>query len=105
MGILELLEYLDARIKEIEASYRPGDETGDNLSYEIIDNFTIAVNYGWTTYEESDDNDITISFGTNIIVNTNNSGHSVYGGDYDSLDTLIFNNITELISWLREEGV
>ena len=105
MEILELLEYLDERIKEVEASWRLGDETGDNLSYEIIDNFTIAINSGWSSYEEGENNDVTISFGVNITANINTSGYSVYGGEYESQDNLIFNDTTELISWLREEGM
>ena len=105
MEILELIEYLDARINEIEASYRPGDETGDSLSYEIIGNFTIAVNYGWTSYEEGQDNNVTILFGSNITVTKETSGYSVYEGEYNDQENFVLNNITELISWLREEGM
>jgi hypothetical protein len=105
MEILELIGYLDEQIKEVESTWLPGDETGSTLSYEIVDDNTIVIDYGWTSYEECESNDVTILFGANITINRNTSGYSVYGGEYEYQENGSANNITELISWLREEGV
>jgi hypothetical protein len=105
MEILELIGYLDEQIKEVESTWQPGDETGSNLSYEIVDDNTVTIDYDWASYEESDNSTVNILFGANIEVSKFNSGYSVYGGEYESEETVIVNNITELISWLKEEGI
>ena len=108
--MFELLEFLERKIVEVEASWRPGDETGANLSYEIIDDTSIAINYGWNSYEEGDDNEVLIFFPNDnfqqdgkIIVERTNSGHSCMGGDYDNRERLECNTVSELIEWLNED--
>lgn len=101
--MFELLEYLEQKIVDINSEWLPGDETGASLSYDIIDDNSIHLDYGWTSYEEGESNEVDILFSDKIIVNKIMSGHSVYGGDYENNDNFEFNNITELINWLKEE--
>jgi hypothetical protein len=103
--IYKIINYLDNRKKEIDEEFiKSGREVGSFLYYEIIDDFTINVNYGYSDYEEGEDNTSIISL-TNggIRVDKNSGGHSVMVGDYDESENFDFNNITELLQWMSEE--
>jgi len=108
--MFELLEFLERKKLEVEASWIPGDETGANLSYDLINDTSIELLYGWNSYEEGDDNEVLIFFPDSlfpdidkIMVERTNSGHSCMGGDYDNRERLEFDTESELIEWLNEE--
>jgi hypothetical protein len=106
MEILELISYLDEKIKVVESTWMPGDETGENLSYDFIDDNTIIIEWGWTSYEECDCNTATVIFNDDKInVEQSNSGNSCFGGDYESNSKMTFDNILELINYLNEEEI
>lgn len=105
--MFELLEFLERKIVEVEAS---GDETVANLSYDLIDDTSIEIDYGWNSYEEGDDNKVLVFFPNflfpdtdKIMIERTNSGHSCMGGDYDSRERIEFDTESELIEWLNEE--
>lgn len=98
--MLEILEYLEKKISEIPVS---DDETGDYLEYTLISDNSVNVNYGWTSYEEGDSNDLIIEITeSKIKVVFSNSGHCVMGGDYDTTEEHIFDNKTQLFDWLND---
>lgn len=98
--MFELLTHLDTEVQKTEASWSPGDETGNFFRYEIIDDSTVQVDYGYSGYEECDNNEITVGVDDIITVNKNSYGYSIDGGSYEHTETLHFNTIHELIQWL-----
>lgn len=101
--MLTTITFLDIEVKIVNDSWKSGDETGSFMSYEITDDNSIEVNYGWSDYEEGDNNTLVISFGDQIKVDISSGGYSVMGGDYDESRNLFFNEISELIKYLSEE--
>ena len=105
MEILELIGYLDERIKAVQETWKPGDETGDNLSYDIADDNIIYIDSEWNSYDEGDSTDITITFDLKITLDIHNSGYSCMGGHYESDEYMILDNVSELINYLKEKGI
>lgn len=103
MEILEFILFLDDSKLKIEASWLPGEETGQHLSYDIIDDNTLSIDWGWCSYEECDNNTAIIVFGDKIDVHQSNSGNSCFGGDYEGNNDYLFNNLPDLIKWFEEE--
>ena len=102
--MFELLEYLDKKIFEIDSYYMPGEETGPYLSYDIIDDNIIDLDYGWTSYEEYSHNVVKIVFGDKIIIDRSNRGYCVFGdGEYENIEHTILDNVYNLIDWLNAE--
>jgi len=102
--MFELLDFLERKILEIELSYRPDEETGPYLSYNIIDDNTIDLDYGWTSYEEYSHNVVRIIFEDKIIIDRNNRGYCVFGdGEYENIEHTILDNTNNLIDWLNAE--
>ena len=102
--MFELLEYLERKIFEIESSYMPGEETGPYLSYDIIDDNSIYLEYGWTSYEEYDHNIVKIIFGDKIIIDRSNRGYCVFGdGEFENVEHILLDNTDNLIDWLNDE--
>jgi len=90
-------KYLDDKIDDIDSySY---------LTYEIIDENTIKINYGWMDNKYDDDTNIVCKLGNKIKINLINSGHSCISGNYEDSTNFKFNNLKEFISWLDEEIV
>jgi hypothetical protein len=74
------------------------------LNYEIIDDFTITINYGFSDYEEGEEITTTISLlDDKIKVDKSFDGYSVMGGEYKDDHNFIFDNVAELIEWLSDE--
>lgn len=102
---LSIIKLLDLKNVEILEYYRKsGSEVRPHLTYEIIDDSTISVDYGWCDYEEHENNTAIINFSYDAItVSKVNDGYSVYVGDYDYNNKMIFENSDKLIEWLIEE--
>ncbi len=81
----------------------PDDETGSHLNYDIIDDNTLSIDWGWTSYEECDNNTAIITFGNKIDVQQFSSGNSCFGGDYENTYDDTFNSVSDLIKWFESE--
>jgi hypothetical protein len=103
--IYKIINYLDNRKSEINEEFiKSGREVGPFLQYEIINDFTISVNYGFSDYEEGENNTSIITLTHDkITVNKNSDGYSVMVGDYDDEKNFVFNNITEFLQCCSEE--
>lgn len=102
---LSIIKILDLKNVEILDYYRrTGSEVGPDLTYEIVDDNTISIDYGWCDYEEHENNTAIINFlYDTITVLKVNDGYSVYGGEYDNSDEMVFEDSDKLIEWLIEE--
>lgn len=102
--ILNLIDYLENKKEIIDDEFKKsGREVGPFFEFEMTDDNNVNINYGFTDYEEGEDNTLLISIEDKIKVNRVSGGHSVMTGDYNDNDNIDFNNITELIKWLEEE--
>lgn len=95
-----LITFIDKKIVELPTC----GECGLYINYDIMDDDSIVINYGYSGYEEGDDNNIIITFNEdNIKVDKNSGGHSVMGGDFEDIEILYFQSDTQLIDWLNNE--
>jgi len=100
--IIELVKFIDIKNQEIKI-ITAGSEVGNDLiSYDIIDDNTINVGYGWNGYEEDESNNLHIVVGDMINVNHKCSGYSGEEGDYDDSEDLVFKNINGVIELIKE---
>jgi hypothetical protein len=103
MDILEFIAVIENHKSIIESSYLPDVETGQYLNYEIIDDDVLNIDWGWTSYEECDNNTAVVTFGDKINVQQSNSGNSCFGGNYDNTYEDTFDDLTNLIKWFESE--
>lgn len=97
---IELLEFLDSEIKFIEANRNSTDECGTFLHYEIIDDYEISIETGFTDYEEGSYITINLKFEQNrIICSIVGGGHSCSGGNWALNETKEFSSVNEFIKY------
>lgn len=101
--IYQLIEYLDQKVTNNDQFIRFNTEIGSFINYQILNDNSIDVEYGWASYEEGENNEIHIVINENIQISKQVDAHSVYGGDYDDNEFLIFNTICEFKKWFDIE--
>lgn len=101
--IYQLIEYLDQKVTNNDQFIRFNTEIGSFINYQILNDNSIDVEYGWMSYEEGENNEIHIVINENIQISKQVDAHSVYGGDYDDNEFLIFNTICEFKKWFDIE--
>jgi len=103
LDMLTVSGFLDNKRLEIsEEDIKNGSEYGPDLSYEILNDSTIQYEYGWSDFEECDNDTVVIKFlEDGIRVSKLNIGYSVYCEHYENSDVQTFKTMPELIVWLN----
>jgi hypothetical protein len=102
--IYKLISILDNKKIETEDEFRKsGREVGPYFSYEIINDYTIYVVYGYSDYEDGCDNTLKITVSNdNVSVDATIDGDSI-DGSYKDEQHFDFNDIKQFWQYLLEE--
>jgi len=106
IDIFSILTYIEDKILQLSNSGLPDQEVGNFLNYEIVNDETLQLNYGFSGYEEHENNELIIRFYPNIIIlNKKVNGFSVMsedGSDYNDIVVFELKSNEELINYLNE---
>lgn len=107
-GMLRVIDFLDVKSAEISENERKnGSEYGASLTYELIDDSTLQYDFGWSDYEESDNDTVIIKLlkDGKIHISKINDGYTVMESpcDYTNAVEINLSNIDELMEWLTNE--
>ena len=104
--IYSFLYYLDDLVNKnnIQQLNNTDECGGFEISYQILSEYEIDVEFGWSSYEEHEDNNVKIIFSSeNIKIKHKYNGHSCFGGDFNHEVEYTFNDENELILWFKSE--
>lgn len=100
---LELLYFIDEHNKKLQGNAHDNEFDCDVFSYDIINDDTITISYGWCSYEEGEENELVLEFFNDKITAEHKcSGNSCEGGSYDTTDEYVFNGVDEIIKLIKE---